>query len=238
MLEGQHVLLLVPVGSMEQHGPHLPLGTDTMIAAAVAREAARQLGASTGPSGSRVLVAPPLGYGASGEHEGFPGTVSIGHEALCLLLVEFARSACLWARSVVFVNGHGGNTPTVARAVAQLRAEGRPVAWTSCATPDADAHAGHTETSILRHLAPWSVRVDLMAPGATEPVADLMPALTTDGVRAVSPNGVLGDPTTSSAEDGKRLFADLVVRVASELTDPDPDAEGRLRLPRRTPAAT
>src|SRR5215204_2153898 len=88
-------LVLVPVGSVEQHGPHLPLDTDTRIAAAVAARAA------TGA----LLVAPPVAYGASGEHEGFAGTVSIGHEALRLLLVELGRSASRWAARLVFVNG-------------------------------------------------------------------------------------------------------------------------------------
>ena len=83
------VLLLVPLGSMEQHGPHLPLSTDSVVAASVTRSAAEVLVGE----GRRVLVAPTLAYGSSGEHEGFPGTVSIGHEALHLLLLEFGRSA-------------------------------------------------------------------------------------------------------------------------------------------------
>jgi creatinine amidohydrolase/Fe(II)-dependent formamide hydrolase-like protein len=71
--------LVVPVGSVEQHGPHLPLSTDTKIAAAVADRLAG-------------LVAPPVAFGASGEHEGFAGTVSIGTEALRSVLVEMGRS--------------------------------------------------------------------------------------------------------------------------------------------------
>ena len=134
-------LLLVPVGSVEQHGPHLPLATDSMIANAVTRAAAERLDAT----GTRVLVAPSVNYGASGEHEGFPGTISIGHEALFLLLTEFGRSASRWAGGVIFVNGHGGNTATLTKVVDLLRYEGRAVAWTSTALPDADAHAGETE---------------------------------------------------------------------------------------------
>jgi len=173
-------------------------------------------------------VAPALSYGASGEHEGFPGTVSIGREALSVLLVELARSATRWARGVVFVNGHGGNVATLVEAVALLRHEDRAVAWTSTSLPGADAHAGDTETSLLRHLAPWSVRVDLMAAGNTEPVTELMPRLREHGVVGVSPNGVLGDPTTSSAERGRELFERLVATLVDELVALDVADDGRL----------
>ena len=217
-------LLLVPVGSVEQHGPHLPLATDAMIANAVTRAAAERLDAA----GTPVLVAPSLNYGASGEHEGFPGTVSIGHEALFLLLAEFGRSAARWARGVIFVNGHGGNTATLTKVVDLLRYEGRAVAWTSTDLPGSDAHAGDTETSLLRHLAPWAVRVDLLEPGVTEPVQQLMPRLREGGVREVSPNGVLGDPTASSAERGRALVERLVANLAAELTALDVTENGRL----------
>ncbi len=217
-------LVLVPVGSVEQHGPHLPLATDTMVVHAVCRMAGERLDGT----GTRVLVGPPLSYGASGEHEGFPGTVSIGHEALLGLLVELGRSATRWARGVVFVNGHGGNVATLTEAVALLRHEGRAVAWTSTALPGSDAHAGDTETSLLRHLAPWSVRVDLMAVGATEPVGELMPQLREQGVIGVSPNGVLGDPTTSSAEKGRELLGRLVGNLVDELVALDVADDGRL----------
>ena len=142
--------LLVPVGSTEQHGPHLPMDTDARVAAAVAARA--------GGNGA-LLVAPPVAYGASGEHEGFPGTVSIGHEALRLLLVELGRSASRWAGRLVFVNGHGGNVPTLVDSVRLLRYEGRDAAWFACA-PGGDAHAGRTETSLVLALAPTLVRGD------------------------------------------------------------------------------
>ncbi len=227
--DGGGTLLLVPVGSTEQHGPHLPTGTDAIIAAAAARSVAARLAAA----GRRVTVAPTVAYGASGEHEEFPGTVSIGHDALYLILVELARSACRWAQGLVFVNGHGGNVPTLVRATELLRYEGRPVAWTTCAIPGADAHAGHTETCLLRHLAPWTVLMERAEVGATEPVAELMPRMLARGVRAVSPNGVLGDPTGATAEEGARLFATLVGRLAAELTEIDVAGDGRLRAPAR-----
>jgi creatinine amidohydrolase len=206
-------LLLVPVGSVEQHGPALPLTTDTIVAEAVAREAAARLRATA----RQVLVAPAVAYGASGEHEHFAGTVSIGHQALGALLVELGRSASRWASAVVLVNGHGGNAPTVASAVDLLRAEGRAVSWAACAVAGSDAHAGLTETSLLLHLAPEAVRVDLLEPGDVRPITELMPALRSEGVRAVAANGVLGDPTGASAEEGRRVLGVMVDRVVAEV---------------------
>lgn len=116
-------LVLVPIGSTEQHGPHLPLNTDSVIAESVAGRAAEELSARLTPP---PLVAPTLAYGASGEHAGFPGTVSLGHEALHAVIVETVRSLSLWAGRVVFVNGHGGNTATLDAALGALRAEGTP----------------------------------------------------------------------------------------------------------------
>lgn len=222
-VEGQP-LLIVPVGSTEQHGPHLPLGTDTMVAGAVAKAAAEMLGVR----GTAVLVAPTVSYGASGEHEGFPGTVSIGHEALTNLLVELGRSACRWAPGVIFVNGHGGNVASLRAAVDLLRYEGRPVAWTSCDLPGSDAHAGHTETSLLMELAPHTVSVDDLEVGCLTPLVELMPRLRREGVRGVSPNGVLGDPTRATAQEGRRLFQVLVRNLVLELQTLDVMDNGRL----------
>ena len=217
--EVERTTVLVPVGSLEQHGPHLPLDTDTRIAAAVARRAAD-------PS---TLLAPPLAYGASGEHEGFAGTLSIGHAALRVVLVELGRSAGAWASRVVFVNGHGGNLPTVAEAAVQLRGEGREVAWSGCVVPDGDAHAGRTETSILLALDPSLVRLDAAEAGNTAPLRELMPVLTSGGVRAASANGVLGDPRGATVAEGEALLATLVENLRGELMRWKPDERGRLR---------
>lgn len=221
---GSSPVLLVPVGSTEQHGPGLPMSTDTMVAVQVAHGAARR----RADLGENVLVAPPLAYGASGEHEDFPGTISIGREALRLLLVEYARSACRWAHQVVFVNGHGGNVCTLVDAVRQLRYEQRPVAWTACVPTEADAHAGATETSLMMAMAPELVRTDLLAPGETGPIKELMPRLRAAGVRAVSASGVLGDPTSATREEGDRLLRELVAQLDSELSRFEVNEQGRL----------
>jgi creatinine amidohydrolase len=207
--------VLVPVGSTEQHGPHLPLDTDTRIAEAVARGAAARLS-------ERTLVAPAVAYGSSGEHEMFPGTVSIGQEALRAILVELGRSAGRWARRLVFVNGHGGNVVVLRGVVALLREEGRDARWWGCALPPGggfaqDGHAGRTETSIMLALAPELVRVQRAAAGNTAPMRELLPAMMADGVRAVSANGVLGDPAGASAREGGLMLAALTEACASFL---------------------
>jgi mycofactocin system creatininase family protein len=211
--------LVVPVGSVEQHGPHLPLDTDTRIATALARGLADHLG---------CLLAPAIAYGASGEHQGFPGTVSIGTDALTAVLVEFGRSACQWAARVVFVNGHGGNVDALRSATVALRGESRDVAWISAYHEAVDAHAGHTETSLLLHLWPQTVRTDRLAAGNTEPLADLMPRLRQGGVAAVSASGVLGDPTTAGASDGARIFAAMAAESLRLVRQWTPDPHGML----------
>ncbi len=211
-IQGTSPTVVVPVGSTEQHGPHLPLDTDTRIATAVAHAAAANLEATGYPD--ELLLAPAVAYGASGEHEGFAGTVSIGTQALEQLLLEYGRSAGSWARRLVFVNGHGGNVDGLSAAVTRLRSEGRDAGWCPCTASDSDAHAGHTETSVLLHISPESVNTDQWREGNVAPLAELMPQMRRGGVAAVSEVGVLGDPTTATAAEGAQIFADMVEACA------------------------
>lgn len=201
---GDRRLVLIPIGSLEQHGPHLPLATDLLIAEEIANRFAR--------AREDVLVAPGLPITASGEHTGFPGTLSIGTHAMTEVVVELARSA-EWARGVVLVNGHGGNRDAVDRAVTRLGHEGRSVLSWWPSTPG-DAHAGHTETSIVLAIAADRVRVDRAEMGNTAPLHELAGDLRTKGVRAVSANGVLGDPRTATAADGEAILLALVDDLA------------------------
>lgn len=204
-------VVLIPLGSTEQHGPHLPFTTDTAIAVAVTKAVATALSEAS----VSVVVAPEIGIGASGEHQGFPGTVSMGHEALRSVVIELARSVKTWAPRVVFVNGHGGNVSTLVSAVAQLTEEDHQVMWATCGVTGQDAHAGREETSMMLHLHPEDVRMDKAEAGVTESLTTLLPKLQDGGVQAVSPNGVLGDPTGASAGEG----AELLTRISLTVID-------------------
>ena len=203
-------LLVVPIGACEQHGPHLPLDTDTRIAVALAQSLADKYDEGD------LLVTPALGITASGEHASFPGTLSIGAAVMEQVIIELVRSAD-WSAGVVLVNGHGGNRVAVEQAVRVLLAEQRRVlAWWPN-IPGGDAHAGDTETSMMLALAPDLVRMHRAEVGNTEPLANLLDEMVEGGVRAVSANGVLGDPRHASATHGRntlaRLNIDLVAAV-------------------------
>jgi creatinine amidohydrolase len=209
-------VLLVPLGSLEQHGPHLPLDTDTVIANEFALRAAAIVADTTTVE---IVVAPALAYGSSGEHQHFAGTISIGQEALELVLVELVRSATATFRRVVLVNGHGGNHEPVARAVARLREEGRDVRAWAPRIAGGDAHAGRTETSLLLAIDPRMVRSDRLEPGNVRPLAELLAPMLAGGVRAVAPNGVLGDPTGANADEGSQILQALVDSLVDSVLD-------------------
>jgi mycofactocin precursor peptide peptidase len=210
-------VLAVPLGATEQHGPHLPLSTDTDIAVALCQRLAE--------ARADVLIAPAVAYGSSGEHQEFPGTLSIGQEAVEILLVELGRSASRTFAQLVFVCAHGGNFEPAVRATMRLRAESRDVLLFRPAR-DGDAHAGHTETSMMLHLAPTRVRMASAVPGDTRPLAEIWPLLRTGGVRAVSETGVLGDPAGATAAAGRALLDGLSAALIREVAAWHPGVPG------------
>ena len=218
-------VLLIPVGSTEQHGPHLPMNTDTLVAEELA---ARALHRTDG-----LLVGPTVSVTASGEHQGFPGTLSIGTATTTAVLVELVRSAD-WAAAVVLVNGHGGNHAAVTDAVERLTAEGRNVLawWPSWPRRrdggPADLHAGRIETSLMLAIDPGLVRLERATPGPDTTVEELRRR----GVKATSPSGVLGDPAGASGGEGERFIAAFVDDLVHQIErwrpiDVDPTPDGR-----------
>ncbi len=200
-------VLIIPLGSIEQHGPHLPLDTDSVIAQAIARE----LHARHHASGLAPLVA----YGASGEHSDFPGTLSIGTTALTTVLTELIRDASRYWKAVLFVNGHGGNSQALNAALALASEESYLAAATGLRGDATDTHAGFQETSLMLHLDPTRVHLERAAPGNTAPLNKILETMQEHGVREVSANGILGDPTKASHTLGAQLFNQAVEQASA-----------------------
>lgn len=190
-------LLILPLGAWEQHGPHLPLDTDTIIINRVVSDVI----ADEVLSNIDVVVAPTIAITASDEHQGFAGTLSAGTQALKDSVVAICRSAS-WARGICIANGHGGNTDALAAITSALQFEKITHSiWSLPSYAGGDMHAGHTETSLLLHIAPEQVRDVTLQSGA--PLTDnIVDAMREHGVQGISENGIIGDATTATASHG------------------------------------
>ena len=218
-------VVLVAVGAVEQHGPHLPLGTDAWVATEIAIQVAAKR--------SQVLVGEPLPYGCSAHHRAFPGTVSLGVRTFINLICDVARSLHEHGMVPVFINGHGGNRGPLQTAAQALLEESVPV-WAlsyfelirdealAIWPPENMGHACALETSIVLHLWPDSVGdAERLKPGAQGrwPDVSLFPSAPGDMVVHPLPfgdlddRGVVGAPATATAADGQSIFAAAVRRV-------------------------
>ena len=196
-------IVLLALGSWEQHGAHLPFDTDTVIIESVVDAAIR----SVDPENTQFSVVPTIGVTASDEHNGFAGTLSIGTNALSDAVVSIARSAS-WARGICIVNGHGGNADALKLIHSALDYENiRHSIWSLPYYEGADMHAGHTETSLMLHLAPGTVRMDLAEVGAVGDSEMLIERMRAGGIKEVSSNGVVGDPTNATAAHGATMLS-------------------------------
>lgn len=211
-------LVLLPFGATEQHGPHLPVNTDTVIAERVCLEA----GAKSG-----VLVLPAVAYTVSSGHtRKWPGTFSLRHETFIDLVCEIATwvSSGGWSR-LLFVNSHFGNDASLRVAVERIRLEhlGRlqvGLKHTFLLTPairdyfvsDADdLHANRAETDLMLHLAPGTVRMDLVEDDPDRTAGTVF----SHPVSQTSLNGVTGTPSLGDAERGASLFGEMVAALVS-----------------------
>lgn len=209
-------IVLLALGSWEQHGAHLPFDTDTVIIEAVVDAAIR----SVDPENTQFSVVPTIGVTASDEHNGFAGTLSIGTNALSDVVVSIARSAS-WARGICIVNGHGGNSDALKLVHSALDYENiRHSIWSLPYYEGADMHAGHTETSLMLHLAPDTVRMDLAEVGAVGDSEILIERMRAGGIKEVSSNGVVGDPTNATAAHGAIMlsfYADHLTKLLLQI---------------------
>ena len=234
-LDHDATVCVQPIGAVEQHGPHLPVATDALLAEYVARGAAAQ---STAPA----WVLPSLSYGTSNEHLGWTGTVSLDTTTLLAVCRDVARSvrASGFTR-LVFVNGHGGQTHLLSMVAREIRIEfglhvvnvmpgqlGKPE---GVLVSDAEwgIHAGELETSMMLHVAPDLVDMNVAVAGgraahdlfAASPLLTIedgiSPAWITDDISPV--NGVIGDPRHASAEIGRAVVEFQIARLADAFAE-------------------
>jgi len=192
----EKVAILI-AGSFEQHGPHLPLSTDTIIAEAVAWKMAEKTGAAVGPT---------FPVGVSPEHMGFPGTITLTEETFRRAVSEAVASLRTHGfKEVIVVNGHGGNIKALAGTGAKT------VNLTSLLKPY--DHAGEVETSLIMHLRP-----ELVKPGEIRKHEFKWPGKGGwKDTRDYSASGVLGDPTAATPEKGRAYFERLVSAALDQL---------------------
>ncbi|SDG14968.1 creatinine amidohydrolase [Halorientalis persicus] len=195
---------LLPVGSIEQHGPHGPLGTDVLIAEAIAEATAGRV---------EALTLPAVQAGIAPYHGNFPGTLDIPADVFRDYTFHVLESTEAWGiETVVTVNGHGGNRTALKAVCRQLRREtaldAQYWAWTDAVDEDV-SHAGEAETSVLRYLVPELVGTPQK--GDTESWGEWIHGAQVAGLTdEFSENGVVGDPTSASAAKGQRLFETAV----------------------------
>ncbi|GAA2633516.1 creatininase family protein [Dactylosporangium fulvum] len=217
-------VVIIPVGAIEQHGPHLPTSTDALIAEAVAGSAAT---AAAGRSGRPLIVAPTVAFGASDHHLAYGGTLSLSPETLLAVICDLFRSiAAQGGQRAVLLNGHGGNVGVChAAAAAGSTRFGLSLAhldyWRLAGTegePPVPGHAGEFETSMV-----MAVRPDLVRP--REPRAQVPETPAIAGVDLHSEivwrriDGFTDRPELAEAGAGKRRLENIVNRTADRLVE-------------------
>lgn len=225
-------IVLLPLGSFEQHGPHLPLTTDSDLVTAVAWNIEKNLP-------EKILCLPTLWPGHSTHHLFFPGTLSVSQMNYIHLLLDLCRSiVSMGGRKIFLLNGHGGNDVPIRAALRELKTEFPKVQcvfasyWSLAAKSikeirESDlgglGHACEMETSLMLHLHPARVKMDL-AKGDGPKHADMYrkadmqygrPIYFVNEFHEVSDNGVVGQPELASAEKGERFLNGIVHEVTA-----------------------
>lgn len=224
-------IALLPVGSVEQHGPHLPLDTDAFDAEYLALQVAQAC------SHPKPLILPSISYGVSYEHDEFTGTLSISNDVLTRLVYEIGISVNRSGiKKLVIINGHGGNTPALNHAAQMINRDAKIfVCVDSGETSDVDiysitetpndVHAGEIETSTSLAVRPQLVRMKQAKKSIPEFSSKYLNFTSKRKVswyaytKNVSETGVLGDPTKASAEKGKKIWQIMIAHLVSLVED-------------------
>jgi len=222
---------LLPVGSFEQHGSHLPLDTDAFDAEYLAQQVAATC------SDPKPLVLPLIPYGVSYHHEDFIGTMSISNETFSRLVYEIGMSAARnGITKIVIINGHGGNVPALKFAAQMINRDAHIfVCVDTGETSDADladlietpndVHAGEVETSIALVIRPHLVNMDKAKKCVPKFSSRYLNFSTKRSVEwyartsKISRNGVLGDPTKASTDKGEKMWAIMVKNLVELVED-------------------
>jgi creatinine amidohydrolase/Fe(II)-dependent formamide hydrolase-like protein len=224
-------IALLPTGSVEQHGPHLPLDSDAFDAGYLAERIAEAC------SDPKPLVLPLIPYGVSYEHEDFKGTVSISNDSLAALVYEVGLSVARnGINKLVIINGHGGNIPALNYAAQKItRDAGIFVCIDTGETSDVDMekmietpndiHAGEIETSTSLAVRPELVKMEKAVKSVPGFSSRYLEFTSKRGVnwymhtRKISESGVIGDPTRASAEKGEKIWQVMIAHLVALVED-------------------
>ena len=224
-------IALLPVGSIEQHGPHLPLDTDAFDADHLANRVAEAC------SAPRPLVLPPIAYGVSYHHDDFKGTLSVSNQTLSGLVYDVGMScAANGIKKLVIINGHGGNAPALNYAAQMInRDAGIFVCVDTGETSDVDiaqmirtpndVHAGEIETSTSLAVRPHLVHMAAAKAAVPEFSSRYLNFSSKRGIswygytRQISASGVMGDPTAADAQKGRRIWAVMIAHLVAFVED-------------------
>jgi creatinine amidohydrolase len=223
LVDRENIVIVLPAGAIEQHGPHLPCAVDSVIAAGLVGRALSIL-----PDDVPAFALPPITYGKSDEHLHFPGTITLTGDLMLHTMIEIGESIYRSGfRKLLIVNAHGGQPQPLDMAARELRLRHGDfviIARSAWAVPHDESfmsdeerqlamHAGHGETALMMALAPDTVRMDR----ATANVLPPFPCPTLSSTRPAAawcardfgPSGVIGDPTGATVEQGRALLDQL-----------------------------